>query len=118
MEARLLAMLEDVPDLTLELLNEATQAWVEYEYNRGVHSEINEPPLARWAAGPDVLRPSPDSAALRLAFTRADRRTQRHSDGTVVIAARRFEVPSALSASDGDRGSICPLGPHASPSHR
>ena len=33
-------MLEDVPDLTLNVLNEATQAWVEYEYNRGVHSEI------------------------------------------------------------------------------
>ena len=30
-------MLEDVPDLTLKCLNEATQAWVEYEYNRGVH---------------------------------------------------------------------------------
>jgi putative transposase len=93
-EARLLAMLEDVPDLTLNVLNEATQAWVEYEYNRGVHSEIGQPPLARFLAGPDVLRPSPDSAALRLAFTRADRRMQRHSDGTVVIAARRFEVPS------------------------
>jgi putative transposase len=93
-EARLLAMLEDVPDLTLKVLNEATQAWVEYEYNRGVHSEIGQPPLARFLAGPDVLRPSPDSTALRLAFTRADRRMQRHSDGTVVIAARRFEVPS------------------------
>jgi len=93
-EARLLAMLEDVPDLTLTLLNEATQAWVEYEYNRQLHSEIGQSPLARFLAGPEVSRPSPDSAALRLAFTRSDRRTQRHSDGTVVIAARRFEVPS------------------------
>jgi putative transposase len=33
-EGRLLPMLEDVPDLTLSFLNEATQAWVEYEYNR------------------------------------------------------------------------------------
>lgn len=93
-EARLLAMLEDVPDLSLNLLNEATQAWVEYEYNRQVHSEIGQSPLARFLAGPEVSRPSPDSAALRLAFTRTDRRMQRHSDGTVVIAARRFEVPS------------------------
>src|ERR1700719_1669588 len=93
-EARLLAMLEDVPDLTLKVLNEATQAWVEYEYNRQVHSELSQSPLARFLSGPEVSRPSPDSAALRLAFTRTDRRMQRHSDGTVVIAARRFEVPS------------------------
>jgi hypothetical protein len=43
-----------------------------------------------------VTRPSPDSAALRLAFTRTELRTQRRSDGTVVIDARRFEVPSAF----------------------
>jgi len=39
-EGRLLAMLEDVADLTLDFLNEATLAWAEYEYNRKVHSEI------------------------------------------------------------------------------
>ena len=39
-----MAMLEDVPDLTLAMLNEATQAWVEYEYNRKIHSEIGEAP--------------------------------------------------------------------------
>ncbi len=47
-----MAMLEDVPDLTLEFLNEATQAWVEFGYNRGIHSEIGQTPLARWAGGP------------------------------------------------------------------
>ena len=93
-EGRLMAMLESVADLTLELLNEATQAWAEYEYNRAVHSEIGEAPLARFLAGPEVLRPSPDSAALRAAFTRSERRTQRASDGTVMIGARRFEVPN------------------------
>lgn len=51
--------------------------------------------MARFlAVGPQVLRPSPDSDALRLAFTRTERRTQRHSDGTLVIEAHRFEVPS------------------------
>jgi hypothetical protein len=89
-------MLESVKDLTLEFLNEATQAWAEFGYNRAVHSEIGETPLARWAAGPDVLRPSPDSAALRLTFARTERRAQRRSDGTVVIDARRFEVPNAF----------------------
>jgi putative transposase len=93
-EGRLMAMLEDVPDLTLAVLNEATQAWAELEYNRKTHSEIGQTPLSRWLAGPDVTRPSPDSAALRLAFTRTDRRAQRLSDGTVVIETRRFEVPN------------------------
>ncbi len=93
-EGRLLAMLEDVPDLTLAKLNEATQAWVEYEYNRKVHSEIGEAPVTRFLAGPEVMRPSPDSATLKLAFTRTERRTLRKSDGTVTIEGRRFEVPN------------------------
>lgn len=93
-EGRLMAMLEGIADLTLEYLNEATQAWVEYEYNRVIHSETGETPLARFLAGPEVLRPSPDSAALRAAFTRSERRTQRVSDGTVMVGAQRFEVPS------------------------
>lgn len=92
-EGRLLAMLEDAQDLTLGALNEATQAWVEHEYNRKVHSEIAQTPIARFLAGPDVSRPSPDSAALRLAFTRSERRTQRRSDGTISVAGRRFELP-------------------------
>jgi putative transposase len=95
-EGQLMAMLESVEDLTLEFLNEATQAWAEFGYNRTIHSEIGETPLARWAAGPDVLRPSPDGAALRLTFARTERRAQRRSDGTVVIDARRFEVPNAF----------------------
>lgn len=93
-ESQLLAMLENVPDLTLETLNEATQAWAEYQYNRSIHSETGETPLSRFLAGPDVQRPSPESAALRLAFTATERRTQRLSDGTVVIEAHRFEVPN------------------------
>src|SRR6202022_3013679 len=76
-EGRLLAMFEGVADITLGFLNEATQAWVEYEYNRKLHAEIGQTPMARFLAGPEVTRPSPDSAALRLAFTRTDRRAQR-----------------------------------------
>lgn len=93
-EGRLLAMLEGVPDLTLELLNEATHAWIEFEYNRKVNEETGEAPIARFLGGPSVLRPCPDSATLRLAFTKTARRTQRKSDGTIVIDGRRFEVPN------------------------
>jgi transposase InsO family protein len=93
-EGRLMAMLEDVEDLSLALLNEVTQAWEQREYNRKVHSEIGQTPLERWLAGPEVLRPSPDSAALRLAFRRSENRTQRRSDATISIAGRRFEIPN------------------------
>jgi transposase InsO family protein len=92
-EGRLLAMLEDVPDLTVGALNDATQAWVEHEYNRKVHSETGMTPLARFLAGPEVSRPSPDSAALRLAFTKTEVRSQRRSDGTISLEGRRFELP-------------------------
>lgn len=93
-EGRLLAMLENCRDLTLALLNEATLAWLELEYNREVHSEIGVAPLRRFLDGPNVGRPSPTSEELRLAFTTAQGRTQRRSDGTISIEGRRFEVPS------------------------
>jgi hypothetical protein len=74
--------------LTLAPLNEATQAWVEYDYNRKRHSEIDDTLLARFLAGPDVTRPCPDAAALRLAITRTEWRSLAKSDGTVTIEGR------------------------------
>jgi transposase InsO family protein len=96
LEGRLMAMLEGVKDLTLALLNEATQAWVEMEYNRTKSSETHEKPLDRFLNGRSVLRPCPSSEALRNAFRIQTRRTQRQSDGTIVIEGVRFEVPSRL----------------------
>ena len=58
-------MLEGELELALELLNIATQAWVEEEYHRKEHSEIKETPLARYLRGPAVDRESPSSDALR-----------------------------------------------------
>ena len=95
-EARLMAMLESVEQLTLELLNEATQAWVELEYNKKIHQELGVAPVHRYLDGPDVARPSPSSDTLRDAFRCRQWRTQRRSDGTVSIEGRRFEVPSRL----------------------
>ncbi len=93
-EGRLLAMLEGEAQLTLELLNEATQAWVELEYHRSLHDELGMTPLERYLAGPDVGRPSPTSAELRSAFRMTVGRSQRRSDGTASIAARRYEIPN------------------------
>jgi len=53
-EGRLLPMLEGVVDLSLAQLNEATQAWIEMEYNRAVHSELGQAPLQRYLHHRDV----------------------------------------------------------------
>jgi transposase InsO family protein len=94
LEGRCVAMLEGCSELTLELLNRATQAWCELEYNRALHGETGATPLARYLAGPDSGRPCPTSEELRLAFGAQEVRTQRRSDGTVSIEGRRFEVPA------------------------
>jgi len=80
--------------LTLEFLNEVTQAWVEIEYNRALHRELCCSPVERFAQSPDVLRESPSSAALRDAFRLEDQRRQRQSDGTISLDGVRFEIPS------------------------
>jgi transposase InsO family protein len=93
-EGRLMAMLEGVADLSLELLNTATGAWVEHEYQRSVHSEIAASPLERYIAGPDVGRECPGSEVLRAAFRLEITRAQRRSDGTLSLHGQRFEIPS------------------------
>ena len=93
-EGRLLAMLDKHPDLTLPFLNEATQAWVEMEYQRMIHSETGQTPLARFLESRDVGRPCPPPDDLRLAFCRESSRIQRRSDGTISLKGTRFEIPS------------------------
>lgn len=93
-EGRLLAMLEGEPNLSLEQLNVATQAWVTQEYHRTVHSELGATPLERYLAGPNVGRECPESEALRDAFRIEVKRKQRRSDGTVSLEGQRFELPS------------------------
>lgn len=95
-EGRLLPMLEGVPELTLSILNESTQAWLELEYNRSPHSEIGMSPVARMLKGPSVGRPCPEPDELRRAFRLHEARTQRRSDGTISVDGVRFEVPSRL----------------------
>jgi putative transposase len=93
-EGRLLPMLQGVVDLSLDQLNDATQAWVELEYNRAKHSELGEAPLRRYLKHRDVGRPCPSSTELKMAFTAELDRSQRCSDGTISLSAIRFEIPS------------------------
>jgi putative transposase len=94
LEGRLMTMLEGALELTLAVLNEATQAWIEIEYNRAVHRETASTPVERFAHAADVLRRSPSSESLRDAFRLETRRTQRQSDGTISIEGVRFEIPA------------------------
>ncbi len=94
LEGRLLKMLDGVAELTLELLNQATQAWMEIEYNRAVHRETSSSPVERFDRAPDVLRLSPSSESLRDAFRLETKRSQRQSDGTISLEGVRFEIPA------------------------
>ena len=94
LEGRLLNMLDGVAPLTFDFLNQATQAWVEIEYNRVVHRETAVAPVGRFRHAPDVLRESPSSEALRDAFRLETKRSQRRSDGTISLEGVRFEVPA------------------------
>ena len=88
-------MLGGLPELTLDFLNEATQAWVEIEYNRAVHREIGCSPV-------DAIRPSAGRAAAepfrrmrcgrRFAWKRSG--VSARSDGTISLDGVRFEIPA------------------------
>ena len=94
LEGRLMEMLSGHPRLTLDFLNQATQAWVEVEYNRSEHRETKATPVQRFAQEDDVLRPSPASNELRAVFRVQVTRRQRQSDGTLSLEGIRFEVPA------------------------
>jgi hypothetical protein len=86
-------MLEGVAELTLERLNEATQAWVEIEYNRAVHREFL---LAGRALRPGARRASRSSprasrCATRFAWKPSGSASKRRHD---LPRGVRFEVPA------------------------
>jgi putative transposase len=93
LEGRLMNMLDRVAELTLERLNEVTQAWMEIEYNHAVHRETSSSPVERFGRAPDVLRSSPSSESLRDAFRLETKRIQRRSDGTISLEGVRYEIP-------------------------
>jgi len=93
LEGRLLELLRTSKDLQLSFLNQAAQAWVEQDYHRKNHREINTTPLQRMLSSTNVARKTPDSETLRLAFTRRITRKPRQSDATVVVDGIRYELP-------------------------
>jgi len=93
-EGRLMAMLEGVAQLSLDRLNDITQAWAEQEYHHKLHSEIATTPLKRFLEATSVGRECPDTQTLRRAFRCTTTRKQRRSDGTISLEGKRFEIPS------------------------
>jgi len=93
-EGRLLPMLEGEAELSLSLLNQATQAWLEGEYHHKIHSELKCSPIQRYCDSPNVGRDSSSSLQLRQAFRQQVKRKQRRSDGTISLEGKRFEIPS------------------------
>ena len=93
-DGRLMAMLDGQKGLTLQILNDITQAWIEHEYNQRHHSELGTSPLERFITSKDVGRPAPTTEVLKMAFRREVKRKQRRSDGTVSVEGVRFTVPS------------------------
>ena len=93
LESRLLELLRGVDNLGLRFINHAAQAWIEQDYHRKRHREINTSPLERMLKGPDVGRAVPKVDMLSLAFTRRIQRTPRRSDATVVVDGIRYELP-------------------------
>lgn len=93
-EGRLLAMIRGAQDVTLGLLNEATLAWAQMEYNRKEHSELRQKPVEVFSSAGSLARRCPCWEELELAFTASQMRKQRFSDGTISLMGRRYEVPS------------------------
>jgi len=103
-------MLDGVPELTLEFLNEVTQAWLEIEYNRRPHREIGCSPV-------NVSR-RPATCCGQSFLGRPARRvphgghqnsaSKRRDD----LAGRRaFRDPRTVSPLPQGLGAVRPLGP-------
>nr|WP_287413334.1 DDE-type integrase/transposase/recombinase [Pseudodesulfovibrio sp.] len=93
LEGRLLELLRGKKDLKLSFLNRAGQAWVEQDYHRRFHREMNTTPMQRMLSEKSVARKVPDKEVFDLAFTRRISRKPRRSDATVMVYGIRYELP-------------------------
>jgi hypothetical protein len=112
-----MAMLEGEQPLTLELPYETTQAWVEQEYHRTVHTELKElkvTPLARYLAGHRWRTGAPTRArcAMRSASKCSAAPTARSARAAVASRsppdyANRFAaLPDSMRCQDRDGAEI------------
>jgi putative transposase len=112
-EGRLMAMLEGEQALTLDVLNEATQAWVEQEYHRTVHTELRVTPLAalpgrtrrwharaptRWCCATRCASRSSAAHAVPTARSAWVARASRSRRGCATSARCTFATPAGTSA--------------------
>lgn len=95
LEGRLMSMLAHQKNLTLKQLNEFTQVWVEGEYHRTRHRELEKTPLQCFTQASSVGRECPPSKILTQAFCGQTTRKLRKSDGTISLEGKRFEIPNA-----------------------
>ena len=114
-----LPMLEGEPELSLDLLNSATQAWVEEEYQRKEHSEIGETPSRGTCAGPASAARAP--APMRCGAPSARRSRANSAAATAPSPSRacasRFPPPTARSCSSASasRAGISPASTSVDP---
>ena len=94
LEGRLMNMLQNKQNLTLKNLNDFTMAWIEQEYHRTKHREINKTPLECFMDDVDVGRTAPSYQELQTIFCREENRRQRRTDGSISLDSIRFEIPS------------------------
>ena len=94
-EGRLMAMLANEPNLTLEFLNLATCAWIEQEYHRKDQREMKASPMDRLLRSIDASRDCPSATTLSKAFMREVWRTPNRKCATIALDGVRFEIPAA-----------------------
>ena len=86
--------MEHQENLTLRQLNQFTQAWIEGDYHQKSNKALKgQTPIDCYLNHHNVGRECPDSEQLRKAFRRQATRKQRHSDGTISLEGKRFEIP-------------------------
>ena len=96
LESQLIAMLENVRNLTLIQLNRQTLEWIELSYHNSIHSEIRMTPMDAFLNQPEsVLRDCNSIEMLDQSFMQLIARKQRKTDGTISVDAVRYEIPSA-----------------------
>lgn len=91
---RFLVEIGDRDDLELSQLNRLFGAWLEVVYHQRVHSETGQTPLARFAAAPPPVSPSPE--LLRDAFLWSENRMVTKT-ATVSLFGNDYEVDPALA---------------------